>query len=201
MFFAKSFFNFLIRQGILGKSEIKALQPIPPVKFDTSLVIDKVTPQMLSSLIKLAGFVQNISHGLLNKLQDSSSSHDACSSLPSTLTFETTDHIFSQMLEYQSLQLLMLQFAAIRCCEVLLQEGSLLSFLAPNVTEKSITVDGSVVDPVGMMEVMKDVVKSLVTWATRPSPMIDPITFPDLERLHSCISHRTLFKIVQGSYS
>ena len=93
----------------------------------------------------------------------------------------------------------MLQFAAIKSCEALLQEGSLLSFLAPNVEEKTIAIDGSVVDSDAMMKVMKDVVKNLVVWATRPSPMIDPVTFPDLERLHSCISHQTLFKIVQGS--
>jgi len=136
-----------------------------------------------------------VSCGLLNQLQDS---QDTCSTLPSTLNFETTDRIFSQMLEYQSLQLLMLQFAAIKCCEALLQEGTLLNFLAPNVENKTVTVDGSTVDPVAMMDVMKDVVKNLVVWATRPSPMIDAVTFPDLERLHSCITHRTLFKIVQG---
>ena len=184
------------RQGIQGKSDIRALQPIPPVKFDTSLIIDKITPQALNSLVKLAGFVQNVSDGLLSKLQDTSQDI----SLPSTLAFETADKIFSQMLEYQSLQLLMLQFAAIKCCEVLLQEGSLLSFLTPNVEERAVTIDNSMVDPSAMMEVMNDVVKKLVVWATRPSPMIDPVTFPDLERLHSCISHRTLFKIVQGSY-
>lgn len=104
------------------------------------------------------------------------------------------------MLEYQSLQLLTLQFAAIKTCEALLQEGSLLSFLAPTVEEQTVTVDGSVVDPVAMMKVMNEVVKNLVVWATRPSPMVDPVTFPDLERLHSCISHRTLFKILQGVY-
>lgn len=161
------------------------------------MIIDKVTPQALSGLVKLAGFVQNISYGLLNKLQESS--QDTCSTLPSTPTLEATDKVFSQMLEYQSLQLLMLQFAAIKSCEALLQEGSLLSFLAPNVEEKTIAVDGSVVDSVAMTKVMKDVVKNLVVWVTRPSPMIDPVTFPDLERLHSCISHQTLFKIVQGS--
>ena len=166
------------------------------MKFDTSLIIDKITPQALNSLVKLAGFVQNVSDGLLSKLQDTSQDP-----LPSsTLTFETADKIFSQMLEYQSLQLLMLQFAAIKCCEVLLQEGSLLSFLTPNVEERAVTIDNSMVDPSAMMEVMNDVVKKLVVWATRPSPMIDPVTFPDLERLYSCISHRTLFKIVQGSY-
>lgn len=173
------------------------LQPIPPVMFDTTLIIDKVTPQALNSLVKLAGFVENVSCGLLTKLQDSSP--DSNPTLPSPLTFQSTDKVFSQMLEYQSLQLLMLQFAAIKCCEVLLQEGSLLSFLAPPAGEKTVTVDGNVVDPVAMMAVMKDVVKNLVTWATRPSPMIDPVTFPDLERLHSCISHRTVFKIVQGN--
>ena len=182
------------RQGIQGKYEIRALQPLPPAKFDTSLIIDKVTPQALNSLVKLAGFVQDVSNGLLNKLQDTSQD----TSPPSTLTSETADKAFSQMLEYQSLQLLTLQFAAIKCCEALLQEGSLLSFLIPNVEEKVVTSDGSVVEPVAMMEVMKDVVKNLVVWAARPSPMIDPVTFPDLERLHSCISHRTLFKIVQG---
>ena len=181
-------------QGIHGKSDIRGLQPIPPVKFDTSLIIDKITPQALNNLVKLAGFVQNVSNGLLSKLQDTNQD----TSPPSSLTFETADKIFSQMLEYQSLQLLTLQFAAIKCCEVLLQEGSLLSFLAPNVEEKVVAIDGGVVDPVAMMDAMKDVVKNLVLWATRPSPMIDPVTFPDLDRLHSCISHRTLFKIVQG---
>lgn len=170
------------------------MQPIPPAKFDTSLIIDKLTPQALSSLVKLAGFLHNVSDGLLSKLQDTS--QDALP--PSTLTSDTADEIFSQMLEYQSLQLLMLQFSAIKCCEVLLQEGSLLSFLTANVGEKADTSDGNMIDSVAMMEVMKDVVKKLVVWATRPSPMIDPVTFPDLERLHSCISHRTLFKIVQG---
>ena len=179
-----------------GKSDIRALQPIPPAKFDTSLIIDKLTPQALSSLVKLAGFLHNVSDGLLIKLQDTS--QDALP--PSTLTFETADEIFSQMLEYQSLQLLMLQFSAIKCCEVLLQEGSLLSFLTANVEEKADT-DGNMVDTVAMTEVMTDVVKKLVVWATRPSPMINPVTFPDLERLHSCISHRTLFKIVQGKHN
>ena len=172
------------------------MQPIPPAKFDTSLIIDKVTPQALNSLVKLAGFVQNVSDGLLNKLQDTSQDI----SPPPTLTFETADKALSQMLEYQSLQLLMLQFAAIKCCEVLLQEGSLLSFLTPNVDEKVVTMDDNMMDPVAMMEVMNDVVKKLVVWATRPSPMIDPVTFSDLQQLHSCISHRTLFKIVQGNY-
>ena len=184
------------REGIQGKSDIRALQPFPPVKFDTSLIIDKVTPQALHSLVKLAGFVQNVSDGLLNKLQDTSQDI----SPPSALTFETADKALSQMLEYQSLQLLMLQFAAIKCCEVLLQEGSLLSFLTPNVEEKVFaTMDSNMMDPVAMMEVMNDVVKKLVVWATKPSPMIDPVTFPDLQRLHSCISHRSLFKIVQGN--
>ena len=183
------------RQMIQGKSEIRALQPIPPIKFDTSLIINKITPQALSSLVQLAGFVQNVSYGLLNRLQESS--QDTCSTLPPTPTFEAADQMFSQMLEYQSLQLLTLQFAAIKSCEALLQEGSLLSFLAPAVEEQTVTVDGNV-DPVAMMKVMKDVVRNLVVWATRPSPMVDPVTFPDLERLHSCISHRTLFKILQG---
>ena len=174
------------------------MQPIPPIKFDTSLIINKVTPQALSSLVQLAGFVQNVSYGLLNRLQESS--QDTCSTLPSTPTFEATDRIVSQMLEYQSLQLLTLQFAAIKTCEALLQEGSLLSFLAPTVEEQTVTGDGSLVDPAAMMKVMNEVVKNLVVWATRPSPMVDPVTFPDLERLHSCISHRTLFKILQGVY-
>lgn len=104
------------------------------------------------------------------------------------------------MLEHQSLQLLTLQFAAIKTCEALLQEGSLLSFLAPTVEEQTVTGNGSLVDPAAMMKVMNEVVKNLVVWATRPSPMVDPVTFPDLERLHSCISHRTLFKILQGVY-
>lgn len=142
--------------------------------------------------------MQNVSYGLLNRLQESS--QDTFSTLPPAPTFEATNQMFSQMLEYQSLQLLTLQFAAIKSCEALLQEGSLLSFLAPTVEEQTVTVDGNVVDPVAMMQVMKDVVRNLVVWATRPSPMVDPVTFPDLERLQSCISHRTLFKILQGVY-
>ena len=183
------------RHTVRGKTEVRGIQPLPPFNFDTSLIIDKISPQTLSGLVKLAGFVQDFSNNLLNQLQDS---NETCPSPPTLFDFQTVDRTFSQMLEYQSLQLMMLQFSAIKCCEVLLQDGSLLSYLAPTVKERTVLVDGGVVDPIAMMEVMKEVVKNLVAWAVKPSPMIDAVTFPDLERLHLCISHRTLFKIVQG---
>jgi len=183
------------RHTVRGKTEIRGIQPHPPFNFDTSLIIDKISPQTLSSLVKLAGFVQDVSNSLLNQLQEST---ETCPSPPTQFDIDLVDRTFSQMLEYQSLQLMMLQFSAIKCCEVLLQDGSLLSYLAPSVKEQTVLTEGGVLDPVAMMEVMKEVVKNLVAWAVKPSPMIDAVTFPDLERLHLCISHRTLFKIIQG---
>ncbi|XP_064390094.1 probable E3 ubiquitin-protein ligase HERC1 isoform X2 [Halichondria panicea] len=161
------------------------LKLVPGDSFSLSLLLDHLTPAMLTTLAYLAGFLdrEHSLHTILQSVQDA-----AKRVIPLDV---------AQSIAYQQLCGSLLQLAATKTLHTILYDESIVKLLTYQPPSMDTVVLGDYVDKTELSVSMREVLRCLACRAIKPSPLSPALKLHELERLLSLLAHQTLSSIAE----